>query len=110
MKKNRLVVALAILFAGSTAYGLDVSDGSGASYNPLQTAVPALSIAPDAVGGGMGDVGAATAPDLASQYWNPSKYIKKLKIYLYKQRKSKYSLLTFHFKYNISKFHCSFKV
>ena len=74
MKKNRLVVALAILFAGSTAYGLDVSDGSGASYNPLQTAVPALSIAPDAVGGGMGDVGAATAPDLASQYWNPSKY------------------------------------
>lgn len=74
MKKNRLVVALAILFAGSTAYGVGVSDDGGASYNPLQTAVPALSIAPDAVGGGMGDVGAATAPDLASQYWNPSKY------------------------------------
>ncbi|MBR4970633.1 MAG: hypothetical protein IKY58_02555, partial [Paludibacteraceae bacterium] len=74
MKKNRLVLAFAMFFAGSTVFGLDVSDNGGTSYNPLQTAVPALSIAPDAVGGGMGDVGAATAPDLASQYWNPSKY------------------------------------
>lgn len=38
------------------------------------TAVPSLSIAPDARGGGMGDVGAATLPDVYSQYWNPAKY------------------------------------
>ena len=43
--------------------------------NPIITAVPSLSIAPDARGGGMGDVGAATAPDVNSQYWNPSKYV-----------------------------------
>ena len=42
--------------------------------NPIVTAVPSLSIAPDARGGGMGDVGAATDPDVNSQYWNPSKY------------------------------------
>lgn len=42
--------------------------------NPIITAVPSLSIAPDARGGGMGDVGAATLPDLYSQYWNPAKY------------------------------------
>lgn len=42
--------------------------------NPIVTAVPSLSIAPDARGGGMGDVGAATLPDLYSQHWNPSKY------------------------------------
>lgn len=44
------------------------------SLNPLVTGVPSLSIAPDARGGGMGDVGAATTPDINSQYWNPSKY------------------------------------
>lgn len=41
--------------------------------NPIVTAVPSLSIAPDARGGGMGDVGAATLPDLYSQHWNPAK-------------------------------------
>lgn len=41
--------------------------------NPIITAVPSLSIAPDARGGGLGDVGAATLPDLYSQHWNPSK-------------------------------------
>jgi len=44
------------------------------SLNPLITGVPSLSIAPDARGGGMGDVGGATTPDVNSQYWNPSKY------------------------------------
>ena len=43
-------------------------------FNPINTAVPSLSIAPDARGGGMGDNGAATLPDIASQFWNPSKY------------------------------------
>ncbi|WP_062181324.1 type IX secretion system outer membrane channel protein PorV [Dysgonomonas macrotermitis] len=38
------------------------------------TAVPSLSIAPDARGGGMGDVGAATLPDYYSQHWNPAKH------------------------------------
>lgn len=43
--------------------------------NPIVTAVPSLSIAPDARAGGMGDIGVATTPDINSQYWNPSKYI-----------------------------------
>lgn len=33
-----------------------------------------MSIAPDARGGGMGDVGVATEADANSQYWNPAKY------------------------------------
>ena len=40
----------------------------------LQMAVPSLNIAPDARGGGMGDMGAATLPDINSQYWNAAKY------------------------------------
>jgi hypothetical protein len=43
--------------------------------NPIVTAVPSLSIAPDARAGGMGDIGAATTPDVNSQYWNPAKYV-----------------------------------
>jgi hypothetical protein len=39
-------------------------------HNPIPVAVPSLQIAPDARGGGMGDIGAATMPDLYSQYWN----------------------------------------
>lgn len=42
--------------------------------NPIITAMPSLSIAPDAHAGGMGDVGVATMPDLNSQHWNPAKY------------------------------------
>lgn len=43
-------------------------------FNPVRTAVTSQSIAPDARAGGMGDVGAATDPDVHSQYWNPAKY------------------------------------
>lgn len=43
-------------------------------FNPVQYAVISQTIAPDARAGGMGDVGAATDPDVNSQYWNPAKY------------------------------------
>lgn len=43
-------------------------------FNPVRTSVTSQTIAPDARGGGMGDIGAATDPDAASQYWNPAKY------------------------------------
>lgn len=43
-------------------------------FNPVQSSVTSLSIAPDARGGGLGDVGAATDADVNSQFWNPAKY------------------------------------
>ncbi len=43
--------------------------------NPIITAVPSLTIAPDARAGGMGDIGAASSPDVNSQFWNPAKYV-----------------------------------
>lgn len=43
-------------------------------YNPVEYAVISQTIAPDARGAAMGDVGAATDPDVNSQYWNPAKY------------------------------------
>ena len=43
-------------------------------FNPVEHAVISQTIAPDARAAGMGDVGAATDPDVNSQYWNPAKY------------------------------------
>lgn len=42
--------------------------------NPIITAMPSLTIAPDARAAGMADVGVATQADFNSQYWNPAKY------------------------------------
>ena len=41
--------------------------------NPVNTALPFLSIVPDARGGALGDAGIATSPDAASIYYNASK-------------------------------------
>ncbi len=43
-------------------------------FNPVTTGVTTLSIAPDARGSSMGNLGVATDPDMNSQFWNPSKY------------------------------------
>ena len=43
-------------------------------FNPVNSAVTCQTIAPDARSAGMGDVGVATDPDAASQFWNPAKY------------------------------------
>lgn len=40
----------------------------------VTSAVPFLTISPDARAAGMGDVGAATLPDVNSQHWNAAKY------------------------------------
>jgi len=49
-------------------------DEKNTMFNPVEHAVISQTIAPDARSAGMGDVGAATDPDVNSQYWNPAKY------------------------------------
>ena len=44
------------------------------TFNPVEHAVISQTIAPDARSAGMGDVGAATDPDVNSQAWNLAKY------------------------------------
>lgn len=46
---------------------------NGSKSNAIVTAVPFLTISPDARAGGLADAGAATSPDASSTYWNPSK-------------------------------------
>ncbi len=71
MKNLRYVCLVCILFISKTA--VIAQNEKPDELNPIYTGVPSLTIAPDARGGGMGDVGAATTPDMASQYWNPAK-------------------------------------
>lgn len=67
---TKIVIALALAVgATATAMANEKDD-----FNPVQTGVNSLGIAPDARGASMGDLGAATDPDANSQYWNPSKY------------------------------------
>lgn len=65
----RIIIFLFCLSAALAAS----ADGKN-EFNPVETGVTSLSIAPDARGASMGDLGAATEPDAYSQFWNPSKY------------------------------------
>ena len=67
MMKKTLFIVMAMC-VGTTARADENS-----TFNPVHTAMVSQTIAPDARAGGMGDVGAATDPDVASQYWNPAK-------------------------------------
>ena len=49
-------------------------DKKNTMFNPVEHAVISETIAPDARGASMGDVGVATDPDVNSQHWNPAKY------------------------------------
>ncbi|MCM1297092.1 MAG: type IX secretion system outer membrane channel protein PorV [Muribaculaceae bacterium] len=72
MKIKRLL----ILATGLSAVIPSIADDyiKDSEFNPVTTGVTSLSIAPDARGASMGDIGAATDPDVNSQFWNPSKY------------------------------------
>lgn len=68
MIRNR--IALLFFLVAMTIPAFSQKD----QFNPVYTGVTSLSIAPDARGGSLGDVGVATEPDANSQYWNPAKY------------------------------------
>ena len=67
-----MVSLLMILVSPSLIFAQD--DIKDNEFNPVNTGVTTLGIAPDARGSAMGNLGAATDPDINSQYWNPSKY------------------------------------
>ena len=73
MKNMKYKIAIAL--AAFMTYTVNASaDGEKDKFNPVSTAVNSLKIGADARAGGMGDIGAATDPDVNSQAWNPAKY------------------------------------
>ena len=70
MKRRYYIRTLLLLFCVLSVKAQDKKN----MFNPIYTSVTSQTIAPDARAAGMGDVGAATDPDVNSQYWNPAKY------------------------------------
>ena len=70
----RILLTCALGAVLQTAGADDGTDYKLNTFNPVEHAVISQMIAPDARAAGMGDVGAATDPDVNSQYWNPAKY------------------------------------
>jgi hypothetical protein len=68
MKQILFILTLLVLTVSAKAQ--DVKN----QLNPIYHGANSLAIAPDARAGGMGDIGAASDPDVNSQYWNPAKY------------------------------------
>ena len=68
MKQFLSILTLLVLTVSAKAQ--DVKN----QLNPIYHGANSLAIAPDARAGGMGDIGAASDPDVNSQYWNPAKY------------------------------------
>ena len=69
---NKVKILLIAMLMATAANGW--AQVGKSQFNPIDHAVISQTIAPDARAAGMGDVGAATDPDVNSQYWNPAKY------------------------------------
>lgn len=63
-----------LLFAGYA--GAQSVTGSDSSNRAITTAVPFLTITPDARHAGIGDAGAASSADPSASYWNPAKLVR----------------------------------
>lgn len=75
MKMNNRIYTFLFAFVVLFTTGMKAeNDIKYNEFNPVTTGVTTLSIAPDARGSSMGNLGVATDPDMNSQFWNPSKY------------------------------------
>ena len=74
MEHKRIIAICAPLILFFAMAHADDGDDLKDQFNPVMTAVTSQSIAADARAAGLGDIGAATDPDVNSQSWNPAKY------------------------------------
>jgi hypothetical protein len=74
MKKLSIAFLLVAISSKGFAQNLSKDDDEFTiQLNTITTAVPFLIISPDSRAGAMGDVGAATSPDVNSFHWNTAK-------------------------------------
>lgn len=72
--KSIIQLVAAIILLSVSQIVKSQNDNQTNVANAIHVAVPSLQISPDARGGGMGDIGVATMPDVYSQHWNAAKY------------------------------------
>src|SRR5690242_1440261 len=71
-----LIFGFTALFSGATMAQTNSGSTGGQSNDRLRaitTAVPILTVAPDARSAAMGDAGVAISPDANTPHWNPAK-------------------------------------
>ena len=72
--RSRIILIVAMVMLTTTlAYSQVNVAGQDTSRRVITTAVPFMTIAPDARSAAMGDVGVATSADANSMYWNVAK-------------------------------------
>ena len=74
MKFKAFFILAVLVMAGVQSYAQNQILGQSINPNVITTAVPFVSIAPDARGGSMGDCGVASEADVYSMHYNPAKY------------------------------------
>ena len=74
MKIKAFLMGTVLVLLGIQSYGQSQILGQSYKPNVITTAVPFVSIAPDARGGSMGDCGVASEADVYSMHYNPAKY------------------------------------
>ena len=76
MKIKAFLIGTVLVLLGIQSYAQSHGQLLGQTLNPnvITTAVPFVSIAPDARGGSMGDCGVASDADVYSMHYNPAKY------------------------------------
>lgn len=74
LRKQLFIVIGCLLAVHPLLAQISKKELAGSTINTIQSVVPFLTIAPDSRSGAMGDIGAATKPDVNSMHWNPAKY------------------------------------
>ncbi|MFN3841222.1 MAG: type IX secretion system outer membrane channel protein PorV [Cyclobacteriaceae bacterium] len=69
------LLSVSLVISVTHAQQSGVVTGADTTFRVITTAVPFLTISPDARNAAMGDVGVATSPDANSAYWNPAKLV-----------------------------------
>jgi hypothetical protein len=69
-----IIVLLSLGISSHAQISVGTLGGQDTDRNPITTAVPFLTFAPDSRASAMGDVGAATTPDVNSAHWNNAKF------------------------------------
>ena len=70
---KRTCLFITFLSASVYSFAQTTFNANGSNSNAITTAVPFLTIGPDARSGGMGEAGVALSPDANAAFWNPSK-------------------------------------
>ena len=74
MRIKSFIIGAVLVLSSMASYAQEQILGQSYNPNVITTAVPFVSIAPDARGGALGDCGVSSEADVYSMHYNPAKY------------------------------------